>query len=59
MTPTPTPADRCEPVQLPLPDLPLLVEDLLRQAEVLHHNGQHTAAAAALAHTDQLRQEGR
>ena len=59
MTPTPTPPHTPAPVQLPLPDLPLLIEDLLRQAEVLHHNGQHTAAAAALAHTDQLRQEGR
>jgi len=59
MTPTPAPADRREPAQLPLPDLPLLVEDLLLQAEVLHHGGQHAAAAAALAHADQLRQEGR
>lgn len=54
-----TPTDRPQPVQLPLPDLPLLLEDLLLQAEVLHHNGQHAAAAAALAHADQLRQEGR
>lgn len=61
MTETLTPAEPLEPVQLqlPLPDLPLLIEDLLVHAEALQHGGHHSAAAAALAHADQLRQEGR
>jgi len=58
MTTTPPPAKRPEPLQLPLPDLPLLVEDLFVQAEVLHQRGHHAAAAAALAQADHLRQEG-
>ena len=58
MTETTTPAEPLEPVQLPLPDLPLLIEDLLGQAEALHHGGHHTAAAAALAQVDQCRREG-
>ena len=58
MTETPTPAERLEPVQLPLPDLPLLIEDLLAHAEALHHGGHQSAAAAALAQVDQWRQEG-